>query len=338
MTEPGTDTPLAGLTARPHAYDAATGIRIAQRAAAQSDLALLITSSPGQTPATAPLQSVTETPQAIVVDTSVMGIFGALSPLPQAYNDLAVRDRRQRAGGLSSFVDIFTDRLTHLFVAAVEKYDITRQLQWSFQSDRSPRIVRALRSLVGLGTPEMAELSPLPGDETLRYAGLLAQQTRSANGLTALVSAELGLPVRVEQFHGRWRDLPQSEETRMDGSAQLGVNAGAGRKVLDLAGQIRLVVGPIRYGDFLSLEEGQPRLARLRRLIRFYIGPVLDFEIQIVLDRRDIPETRIGGDGPAPRLGWNTWARNLPAAQDSDEAIVGSAPRHRSADALEARP
>ncbi|RVV98302.1 type VI secretion system baseplate subunit TssG [Mesobaculum littorinae] len=322
---------IVALRAAPDRFDAATGLRVAQAHAARTGRPLLIVSPPDNRPATAPITAIDDRAEAVVATVPVMGLLGPLSPLPAIYGELAARDRRRRAGGLGAFVDVFTDRLTHLYAAAVEKYDIARQLRWSGPGQAAPRIVSVLRSLVGLGTGGMTTRTPLPEDQTLRFAGLLAQRTRSAAGLQALVAAELGLPVRVVQFHLRWRPLPLEEQTRMDGTARLGRDTGAGSRIPDRSGQVRLVVGPVRYPDFLSLEEGQPRLERLRRLIRFYVGPVLDFDIQLVLDRRDIPRTQLGGDGPAPRLGWNAWARSEPATRDSNEAVIGSARLHRAA-------
>lgn len=330
MTGQETTNDIQALFANPKAYDAATGIRVAQRAAKQTDRPLVIVSAPERRLSHAAIRGATETDQAVVLDTSIVGLFGPLSPLPPVYNEIAARDRRRRAGGLAAFVDAFTDRLTHLFVATVEKYDVARQLQWSFSDQAAPRILTMMRSMLGLGTAKMADLSPLPGDEILRYAGLFAQQTRSAEGLSALVGAETGLPVRIEQFHLRWRTLPLAEQSRMDGSTQLGFTSGAGTQVPDRAGQVRLVIGPVRYADFVTLEEGQPRLDRLRRLVKFYVGPVLDYDIQIILDRRDVPETQLGGDGPAPRLGWNSWARSAPVTNDSGDAVIGSSPRHNT--------
>ncbi|MFP7674522.1 type VI secretion system baseplate subunit TssG [Marivita sp. S0852] len=329
MTERLTSSaPIEALANAPQAYDVTTALRIAEAEAKSSGRRLLISATPESRPVPHPVQAVATSDDTITLNSSVMGVLGPLSPLPPAYGELASRARRRRSGGLAAFVDIFTDRLTHLFAAATEKYDLARQLQWS-EPGNSPFVI-ALRALVGLNTRDMDHRTPLPEDETLRFAGLLAQRTRNAAGLEAVAAAELGLPVRLEQFHLRWRPLPEAEQTRVGGLTRLDQTTGAGSRVPDRSGQVRLVVGPVRYPDFLSLEEGQPRLDRLRRLMRFYVGPVLDFDIQIILDKRDVPETQMGGDGPLPRLGWNAWARIAPAARDSDDAIVGSAPTTRS--------
>jgi type VI secretion system protein ImpH len=311
------------LTREPGSFDAATALRIAEAEAASRGLPALVRATPSAALEPLAVARVSSGETAVFAETHVIGLIGPLSPLPPAYTEIAARDTRRRSGALSAFFDLFSDRLTWLFVAATEKYDLPARLRWSGSGENT--ILTALRALIGFATPGMAERSPLPGDDTLRYAGLYAQRTRNAEGLRALAATELGLPVRVLQFHQRWRDVPVTEQSRMDGRAMVGETAMAGSHVPDRASQCRLVIGPVRYADFLSLEQGQPRLERLRKLVRLYLGPVLDYDIQIVLDRRDVPETQLGGDALPVRLGWNVWARSEPATRDSDEMIIGSA-------------
>ena len=50
------------------------------------------------------------------------------------------------------------------------------------------------------------------------------------------------------------------------------------------------------------------RLERLAQLIRFYVGAELDFDIQLILRRREVPACCLAiAAGTEPRLGWNTW-------------------------------
>jgi type VI secretion system protein ImpH len=311
---------LARLCADPTAFDPIMALRIAEHAARARGLRLDIRSGSGTGLAPVAIRSVSLTDTAIEVEADIIGLTGPLSPLPLAYTELAARDRRRRAGGLGAFLDLFAHRLTRHFAAATEKYSLGAGLQWARPGRNA--ILRGLRSLIGFGTPHLEDRMPLEGDTTLRYAGLLAQRTRSAMGLQALAELELGLPVRIRQFTLRWRGLAPEERTRMDGTARLGVDVTAGFFVPDRAGQCRIVIGPVRYADFLSLAKGQPRLERLRRLVRLYLGPVLDFDIQIILDRRDIPQTQLDGEAPSSRLGWNAWARAEPAMSDSDDAVI----------------
>ncbi|ABD55948.1 type VI secretion system baseplate subunit TssG [Jannaschia sp. CCS1] len=314
------------LEAAPDRFDPLTALRLAQAEAARRDLPLDIRSVPTGALAPTAIARVTADDTAIRVEAAFAGLTGPLSPLPPAWTELAAVDRRRRAGGLSAFLDLFSGRLTDFFARAAAKYDLPVLLQWT--PPAANRMLTALRALVGTATPGLPTRAPLAtdseavGDALLSHAGLLAQRTRTATGLRAMACSQLGLPVEVIQFHRRWRPVPVSEQTRLDGSRALGRDASAGAWLPDCAGQIRLVVGPVRYADFLSLELGEPRLRDFARLMRFTLGPVLEFDIQIVLDHRDIPQTQLGGDGPPARLGWNGWASSGPATRDSDEAVI----------------
>lgn len=308
------------LQADPTAFAPLTALRIAEAEAERRGVALEIRSAPENRLAQGPVTAVSVTSDAVVVVAPLIGLTGALSPLPPPYTEMAAIEERGKSRAFSAFLDLFTHQLTQLFARASAKYNFADLLQW-VQPDQN-RILIGLRSLVGLGTPGMQELAPLAEDGTLRFAGLLAQQTRTAQGLERLAQTQLGLPVRVEQFRPQWVPLPPEEQTRLDGSVRMTQTPVAGANILDRAGQCRLVIGPLRYGDFLSLEVGQPRLTDLARLVRMYLGPVIAFDMQIILDKRDIPVTQLGGDGPPARLGWNTWARVEPADTDSDQAVI----------------
>ncbi|MFS4437491.1 type VI secretion system baseplate subunit TssG [Paracoccaceae bacterium GXU_MW_L88] len=306
------------LTQHPERFAPLTALRIAEEEARRQEKPLFVLAPPETGLAARPIGAVRVLDDRIEIESQVMNALGPLSPLPPAYTELAARDRRRRAGGMIAFFELFSDRLTWLFVAAAEKYDLASRLKWTARADNM--LLKALHGLLGFAADHDA--MPLPGDETLRYAGLLAQRTRNAEGLRTMAEAELGLPVRLEQFRLIWRDIPEKEQARFDGSMQLGRNAMAGAKAPDRAGQCRLVVGPVRYTDFLSLEKGQPRMERLMKLVQHYIPPGIDFDVQVILDRRDIPETQLGGGALPARLGWNCWAQSVPAAKDSDEAII----------------
>ncbi len=79
--------------------------------------------------------------------------------------------------------------------------------------------------------------------------------------------------------------------------------------------------GPLRYGEYLSLMPAQKKFAELTELIRLYCGPSLSFEIQLILAKEDIPESRLESGSPVGRLGWDLWVRQAPAPEDSADAV-----------------
>ncbi|MEO0913451.1 MAG: type VI secretion system baseplate subunit TssG [Pseudomonadota bacterium] len=310
---------FAHLCARPEDFDAITALRLAEATANATARKLVIVSEPTSALRPVAISRVEESDAAITLTAHLFGLTGPLSPLPPAYTEIAAQSHRRRQHGLSSFLDLFAARLTLLFADAAEKYRLANLMQW--RADATSRLLHMLSALIGFGTPGTWERVPEP-EQLLRFAGLLANTTRSAEGLRAMLSTFLDLPVEIEQFHPRWVDVPADEQTCMDGNAILGQTTMAGAKARDLAGKIRIVIGPVRRADFASLEPGQPRLAELERLTRLYIGPVLEFDTQIVLHREDVPDCQIGGLGPLPRLGWNVWAKSAPLVDHSRDAIL----------------
>ncbi|GFE50907.1 hypothetical protein So717_26600 [Roseobacter cerasinus] len=308
------------LTEAPDRFDAIVALRLAAQEAEARGVPLDIRAVTEARLAPVAIAGVAADGDAVTVDVALGGLTGPLSPLPLAYTELAAADRRRGAGGLGAFFDLFAGRLTLLFAAASGKYNLPNLLQWV--APRENRLLQALRALMGAGTDRTAARLPLGQEATLRHVGLFAQRTRSALGLQTMAEAELDLPVSVLQFHRRWRPMPLEDQTCLSGQGALGQTTAAGAYVPNRTGQVRLVVGPVRYADFLSLGFGQPRLTQLAQLTQLYLGPVVEFDIQIVLDRRDVRETQLSDTA---QLGWNCWALTAQAAQDSDEVVIDGA-------------
>ena len=110
--------------------------------------------------------------------------------------------------------------------------------------------------------------------------------------------------------------------TERDGAccfARLRLDAVAGARTPDASSTFRVVVGPVDYADFMTLEPRGRRMAELVELVRLTMDPGLDFDVQVGLRREDMPESRLGPG--APRLGWNRWVRQTPMARDAGEAV-----------------
>ena len=100
------------------------------------------------------------------------------------------------------------------------------------------------------------------------------------------------------------------------------MNATAGTAIHDFGGSFRVVIGPVDYEDYRSLSPDSSNIDALFAVTRLYVGPTLDFDIQVVLKKEHIPFCRLGEDGDPPRLGWNSWARVAAADRDSGDAVI----------------
>ncbi len=164
----------------------------------------------------------------------------------------------------------------------------------------------------------------------LHYGGLLAQRPRTSAGLEAILGDFFGLEVQVRQFQGQWLRLEPVNQSRLgveEGNNALGLNVVAGVRVWNVQSKVRLRVGPLRYGRFNEfLPDPAPAARRkafflLVQLVRLYLGPELDFDVQLVLCAPDIRTCRLGDGEGGARLGWNSWLCSQPATGDSEDAV-----------------
>jgi type VI secretion system protein ImpH len=283
-----------------------------------------------------------------------MGLFGPSGVLPRHYTELLIRLQRNSKGPerylLRDWLDLFNHRLVSLFYRAWEKYRFVLPYERrEFERIEPDLFTQCMLSLVGLGMPPLrnrltitaGSLGGSDGPErvlarvddlsVLYYGGFFAHRPRNAISLQALVRNYFGIPTAVIQFQGQWLALEPQVQTQLgisDGNCELGVSSVAGDKIWNVQNKIRIRLGPLPYERFLDfLPDLNPTPQRkdffsLVQLVRLYVGPELDFDVQLVLRAEDVPEAQLTGDGTiGSRLGWNTWVRNLPAQSDADDGV-----------------
>ena len=265
------------------------------------------------------------------VEAAFVGLVGPLSPLPPFYTEVVLREQRRRNHGMRAFLDLFLGRIVDLFVYAFEKYRLPSGVARHGVDGATP-LISVLYAAIGLGLPSRRGRLLIPDFQLLPCAGLLAREVRSAAGLAILLTGELGLPIRIEPLQPRWLRIETEEQSRLtqDGHfSRLGIDAVAGARTLDVSSTFRVVVGPLDYTTFEQLAPSSDMMTRLVELVRFYADPGLDFDVQVILAKQEIPEARLGA--VAPQLGWNAWLRQLPALTDADQAVfdpsAGPAPQ-----------
>jgi type VI secretion system protein ImpH len=74
------------------------------------------------------------------------------------------------------------------------------------------------------------------------------------------------------------------------------------------------------YSSFLP---GQGALARLRALVRTYVGDELAWELQLVLRPDEVPAAALGATGGA--LGWSCWLGERGAELAADDLCLQGA-------------
>lgn len=314
------DQQAALLSADPGRFDPGTAFRVAQHV---SDDGLTIAAHGGVQPTALAISGFGRKHGISQLKSAFAPIVGPLGSLPPAYGELLQREERSRSGALASFFNLFAARFSELFVTASEKYRLARGLRWSDQ-EKNNGFRKTLLALTGFRTAGLTEKAGVTEDTLLRFSGLFASRNRNVSALTSTLCEFTGLPVVVEQFRRRWVPLPLHEQSQLGQASglRLGQNTTAGSAVEDMSGGFRVVIGPVAYADYLALTPGSKRLAEIFSLTRLFVGNALDFDVQVILKKEDIPFCRLGQPDAPARLGWNSWARVAPAEKDSTDAIV----------------
>lgn len=241
------------------------------------------------------------------MDVAFMGLIGPSGVLPYWYNELAIDRAREKDLSLSSFLDIFHHRIISLFYLAWKKYRFPE----NYIPGAKDRLSGYLLSLIGLGTPPLADSTGLGRESLIFYSGLLSRQVPSVAAIEATVEFFSGAPSEVEQFIERVIPLDPEELTRVGtANSELGVNMVCGSHVRECRTKFRVSVGPMGFRRFTRFLPDSDMLHPIFSLIRYMVGIEYEFEVQLILRKEEVPLCEVGlGVETAPRLGWTTWLK-----------------------------
>ena len=248
-----------------------------------------------------------------------LGLLGPNGPLPMHLTDYA-RDRSRNAGDLAlvRFFDIFHHRILALFYRAWADAQPTVSLDRPTED----RFATYVGSLLGLGMQSIRNRDEFPDRAKLFFAGRFAAQPRNCEGLTAVVGAFFGLPVKVEEFVGEWLTLPENARWRLGRSFRAGVlgqSTVAGARTWQRQSKFRIVFGPLQEDDFHSLLPGGARLRRLVALVRNYVGDSLNWDVRLHLEHLVTRPFRLG---QSSRLAWTSWLGRCPQGERRQDVIL----------------
>ena len=241
------------------------------------------------------------------------GLLGANGPLPNHLSEY-IRDRQRNMNDptLARFLDVFHHRLISLFYRAWA----SAQPAVSLDRPGADRYAAYMAALVGLGLPSLRGRDAVPDFAKLHYAGRLGPQARNAAGLAAIIGDFFEAPVQVEEFVGHWMALPADGWcTLRSGAAAevLGSTTVIGTRVWNTQHKFRLVIGPLDLEQARRLLPGGDGVATLVAWVRQYAGLALDWDVNLVIRREQVPGLRLG---PATQLGWTSWLSSRPPSHD----------------------
>ena len=238
----------------------------------------------------------TEGVPAVNVTPTLMGLLGVMGTLPLHYSErIAAWELAARDDGPRAFLDLFSSRQVALFYRAWCKYRVRHTVE--------PGRDRFLPLLLGLaGSPvQRAGEGGVDAASLAYFAAPLRSRVVSAALVEGVLRAHFGIPVRVEQFAGRWDVLEPGQRTHLAlGNCLLGEGATAGARLMRPELGIRIRLGPLSSADFERFLPGATGARSLAALLERFAIEVPYRELQVVLRREDVGGASLDG---AMRLG-----------------------------------
>jgi type VI secretion system protein ImpH len=253
-----------------------------------------------------------------------LGLTGFQGVLPHHYTEHILARAESKDLAMAEFFDLFNHRILSLFYRAWEKHQFPVRFQAAAVKQEIDAFTQYLFDWIGMGTGRLHARMAVPDRALLRYAGLLGQMPRCAVALGAILQDYFGVEVHIEEFVGAWYTLQEEDQCDLRTESmnnQLGLGAIAGAAVWDPLARFRVQLGPLSLVKFLAFLPDGLAVKEFQDLVRFYIGPIMQFDLQLVLQANEVPFSRLGDDSPAgPRLGWCAWLKTGEFVQDAGDA------------------
>ncbi len=271
------------------------------------------------------IQSFTwRTGEAPLMVVNFMGMTGPSGVLPLYYTQYVAERTRAKDTALRDFFDIFNHRMISLFYQAWEKYRFMVEHERSGQDKFSHHLL----DLIGLGTAGLQKRQKVADHSLMYYSGLLSLHPRSAIALKQILEDYFEVPVEIAQFAGAWYKLEPDLQCLLDrdsagDSERVAVGAVVGDEIWDEQMRVRIKLGPLTLEQYLDFLPTGTAFEPLRGLVRFFSGDELDFELQLILQRDEVPVCDLGReDEAAPMLGWTSWSKTMPMQRDPGDAVL----------------
>jgi len=256
------------------------------------------------------VQEITYSPQKPPqVRVNFLGIAGVHGSLPPSLTEEIIDRLRAKDTCLQDFLDIFNHRLASLWYRGHKKMiPGTEKINPTESS-----IGLSLLDLIGLFTPELRHQGKIEDRSLLRFAGLLWKKPRSVMGLEQLLQSYFELPIRIQQFIGKWQRGTTEHQTKIGAQQgyyhRLGQETVLGNKSWDQTDGITIVIGPVSWDYFLNFLPGKDSYALIKNWLTIYCGNLLSKHIRILLKPRQIQLLPLG---QRAQLGYTTWLKSSP--------------------------
>jgi len=181
-----------------------------------------------------------------------------------------------------------------------------------------------LFDVAGLGTRGLRGQMDLDDESLLPYGGLIAQKPHSATALGNILSDYFRIKAKILQFFGQWLDLDGASITKLgQANSGLGTTAIIGTRVWEQQSKFRIVLGALAFNEFQAFLPSGTGYKPLKSIIRFMHGAEFDFDVQLILQAKQVPSTILTTRAMRrPMLGWTSFLKTKPFSQDDDQVVL----------------
>jgi type VI secretion system protein ImpH len=243
-------------------------------------------------------------PFTYLITATFLGLYGTSSPLPTFYTEDLIDELNEDKSIQRDFIDIINYSIYPIFFKIWSKY----RLFYKICEENDETFIHKIYCLLGLEDRQMRDQFRNT-EKYFRYAGLVLQFPRSAEGLIAVVEDCFNLKhrVRINQCVLRQVSIPKDQHLLLGvSSCILGQDSVIGDTIMDITGKFQLVMGDADAGILHAFLPDQPLFLELKQMVNFYVNQPLEWEVLMELEGCHI-ETAQPGNTTWSNLGWNTW-------------------------------
>ncbi|MEQ1827164.1 MAG: type VI secretion system baseplate subunit TssG [Pirellula sp.] len=258
---------------------------------------------------------------------SFFGLFGPSGALPDHYTQPMIERTRNKDASLSEFLNIFNHRLLSLFYQVWEKHSFPVSFETSFAAGQESLVSQSLWAIVQSRLGSSRNRLSIDDDCILYYGGLFSSCRPSMESLRACVSDFSGITCEIEPLVGQWLELDPTDQTQIGVIAlgettgnRLGVDSIAGQRVWDIEQRFRIILGPTTWKTLDDYLPANTTVRRITDLIRRYVGPEWDFDIQVLVKPEEVRGVVFDADSEF-YLGWNTWLGTWNSSEPAGHSI-----------------
>ncbi|MCL9781228.1 type VI secretion system baseplate subunit TssG [Vibrio sp. S4M6] len=263
-----------------------------------------------------------ENGESYLLKTPLPALLGNKGTLPRSMFKEALHAKFDLGDSAAiDFFDSFNNRYFRLYCQAVQKHELTSQLEEESFRWNQPHLglTQMLACLAGLDTEE----SSLPGQHLIQYCGLLAMKSTSSHALKAILEDYFKLDFLIEGSEVEYQPLTACSLTQIGKNGknhQLGIDALVGKTTPMLGQKLKIKICPKDFQQYLSIGSDPNYISAINQVVRSYMGVGVKYALYMEVHKRYLPHVTLSSSpGPASMLGQTAWMGRRTTFSDSVE-------------------